>query len=317
MKHLDPGKLRSTTDIPLIDSHIHLDSKAYAQDWQEVARQAGEVGIGSMIVPATSLDSSDRIASLAKEARDWARADNQVFASRPRPEGPPLRGAAGGVHEAPRIYPTAGIHPHDAASFEPEVSVARLRTLLQAKSSPEGSPAIPCVAIGETGLEKHYDFCSMEQQTQSLRAHLDLARELRLPLILHCRMAEADLYDELVRAGPFETGGVVHCFTGSWEWGERFLELGFHLGVGGLVTLANAAEVHQAARRCPLDRILLETDGPYLTPRPFRGQRNESAMIPLIAEEIARLREISVDEVARATTQNCIRLFGLPPTDKS
>jgi TatD DNase family protein len=272
LKQLDPGKLRSTTREPLIDSHIHLDSTAYASDWEAVAERARLLGVYAMVLPATNLQSSVRIGQLASQD--------------------------------PTVYATAGIHPHDAASFDGQASVEALQQLLQSNK---------CVAIGETGLESHYDFCPLEQQQQSLRAHLELAREVKLPLILHCRSAEAELYEELKRIGPFSAGGVVHCFTGAWEWGQRFLELGFHIGIGGLSTLANAAEVHKAARLCPIDRLLLETDGPYLTPRPFRGMRNESGTIPIIAEEVARLREQNVDEIAHATTRNSQRLFGLRP----
>jgi TatD DNase family protein len=267
MKPLDPTALRSTTSVPLIDSHIHIDAQAYREDWQAVLDRADQVGVREVVVPATNLESSRRIAELARER--------------------------------PGLHPTAGIHPHDAAKFNSSTTTELRGLLSQSK----------IVAIGETGLEKHYDFCPFEQQVASLRAHLQLARELALPLILHCRGAEAELHEELARAGNFPAGGVVHCFTGDWEWGQRFLDQGFHLGIGGLSTLANAHEVHQAARLCPLDRLLLETDGPYLTPRPYRGKRNEPATIPLIAEEIARLRESTVDRIALATSANTARLF--------
>lgn len=270
MKVLDSSALQPTSSVPLMDSHVHIDSKEYRDDWREVIERARGLGVAEVVVPATNLASSRRIAELARECA-W-------------------------------LHPTAGIHPHDADSFG-EATAAELLTQLQ---------ATPCVAIGETGLEQHYDFCPFEQQLLSLRAHLRLARETELPLILHCRSAEAELYRELSAVGPLPGGGVVHCFTGEWEWAERFLELGFHIGVGGLVTLASASQVHHAARECPLNRLLLETDGPFLTPRPHRGRRNEPSMITLIAAEVARLREIAVDELAVATTRNCRALFRLP-----
>ncbi|CAN0245844.1 unnamed protein product [Phaeothamnion confervicola] len=205
------------------------------------------------------------------------------------------------AHENAALFATVGFHPHQAAEFDPVSSPRELEKLL------EGARA-----IGETGLEAHYDFCPWEAQLVSLRYHLELAKSSNLPLILHCREAEQALYDELESFGPFPAGGVVHCFTGGWEMGQKFLDLGFHLGVNGIVTLANANQVHEVAKKAPLQRLLLETDGPYLTPKPFRGHRNEPAMIPLIARAVAELREQSVDDIALVTSRNSEHLFSLP-----
>lgn len=253
---------------PLCDSHIHLDSQEYAEDWREVYAQAREAGVEQMVLPATDLASSRRIAAMSQEY--------------------------------PYLYAAAGIHPHQAASYDATATPRGLREQLDG-----------CVAIGETGLEGFYDFCPLDVQLASLRFHLRLARERELPLILHCRESEELLYQELRDFGPFPTGGVVHCFTGSWDWAQRFLDTGFHLGVNGLVTLPKAEAVHEVARRTPLDRLLLETDGPYLTPQPYRGRRNEPCLIPLIARKVSDLREVSLDEVAAATTKNVTRLFRL------
>lgn len=201
----------------------------------------------------------------------------------------------------PQLFAGVGIHPHQAQEFCPTATPPQLRTLAQS-----------AVAIGETGLEGHYDFCPWEAQLNSLRFHLKLAKELQLPLILHCRESEEALYRELSEAGPFQAGGVVHCYTGSWEYAEKFLGLGFHLGVNGLVTLATANNVHEVVQRMPLERMLLETDGPYLTPRPFRGFRNEPALVSLACQSVAQLRQMEPESVAQATSRNSKGLFRLP-----
>jgi TatD DNase family protein len=199
----------------------------------------------------------------------------------------------------PQLRGGLGIHPHQAASYSPTDSWAAWRELLGQTE---------WRAIGETGLELHYDFCPLETQQISLQAHFDLARETGLPLILHCRQAEEPLYAAL-RAQKPGLRGVVHCFTGGWEWAQRFLDLGFYLGLGGLVTLPKAHEVHDVAARVPSDRWLLETDGPYLSPVPFRGFRNESCLLPLVAARIAELRSDGVTTVVTQARTNYHALF--------
>lgn len=229
--------------------------------------RAAERGVRQVVVPATELESAERIICMAREDR--------------------------------RVLPAVGIHPHQAASFAADRSPSVLRDL-----------ASEAVAIGETGLELHYDFCPLEAQLESLRAQLVLAKELELPVILHCREAEELLHRELDALAPFPAGGVVHCFTGPWEWAERFLALGFHLGVTGMVTFKKASNVHEVARRCPAERLLVETDGPYLAPLPHRGRRNEPGYIPLIVDAVARLRGEPEETVALQTTLAARELFG-------
>ena len=151
----------------------------------------------------------------------------------------------------------------------------------------------------------------MEIQLESLRCHLEVAKVQGLPIILHCREAEEILYQELKRAS-LSAGGVVHCFTGNWEWAQRFLELGFHIGITGIVTFKKSAQVQEVASLIPKDRLLVETDGPYLAPIPFRGKTNMPEYIPLIVEKIAEVRGVEASEVADLTTSNAERLFGLP-----
>lgn len=196
----------------------------------------------------------------------------------------------------PRVRAAVGIHPHQASSFHPGAP-AEIREL-----------ATTAVALGETGLDYHYDFAPREAQIANLRAHLELALELDLPVILHCREAEEDLHRELRRTRP---RGVVHCFTAGWEWAERFLELGLYVGVTGMVTFPKLAMVHEVAERCPADRLLVETDGPYLAPIPFRGKRNEPAHVVRVVHEIARRRNQDPEEVARASVEAAVHLFRL------
>lgn len=270
MKRLQNSQSEASPPLPgLVDSHIHLDSREYQEDLEQCLQRAQRAGVEAQVLPSTDLNSSRRIQQLS-----------QSF---------------------PRLYGAVGIHPHQAASFQPDRTPQELRQLAQQPG---------WVAIGETGLECHYDFCPIEQQILSLNCHLDLAEELGLPLILHCRLAEELLYEQL-RHRQGQVFGVVHCFTGGWEWAQRFLDLGWHLGVGGLVTLPKAEEVHEVARRVPAHRWLLETDGPYLSPVPFRGYRNESCLLPLVATRVAQLREQPVTEVVQQARKNARELFRL------
>ncbi|MBS2036913.1 TatD family hydrolase [bacterium] len=270
MKLLTTEKLAPLSCYPgIIDSHIHLDSPAFEADFEACLERAARAGVSRMLMPSTDANSNRRIQQLTRQY-------------------PQLRGAL-------------GLHPHQAAEFDPRETPAAWRTLLA-----EGQ----WCAIGETGLEQHYDFCPLEVQQASLEAQIELAFEARLPLILHCRLAEQPLYDTL-QPWQGKVGGVVHCFTGGWEWARKFLDLGFYIGIGGLATLPKAEEVHQVAQNVPADRWLLETDGPYLSPVPFRGFRNESSLLPVVAERIAQLRGQSVSEVVRQSAENASRLFGM------
>lgn len=200
----------------------------------------------------------------------------------------------------PNVYPAAGIHPHDASPKRCVQLTQRLETCLGRLATP---------IVGETGLEGHYDFVPMDTQLESLRAHLDVAQAHGLPVILHCRDTEETLYGELAKR---RMKGVVHCFTGSWEWAQRFLDVGFHIGITGIVTFKKSHQVQEVATLTPSDRLLVETDGPYLAPIPYRGKINKPEYIPLIVKKIAELREVSTGSVADFTTSNTESLFGLP-----
>lgn len=200
------------------------------------------------------------------------------------------------------IFPAAGIHPHDA-------SVVRNHDL--SRNLERALEASPIPIVGETGLEGHYDFTPLEVQLESLRAHLAVAATHQIPVILHCREMEEVLFQEL-RRFSWSAGGVVHCFTGPWEWAERFLALGFHIGITGIVTFKKSVQVQEVASKVPDDRLLVETDGPYLAPIPFRGKLNRPEYIPHILEKLAELRETDVETTGTLTTRNTEELFRLP-----
>lgn len=198
------------------------------------------------------------------------------------------------------IFCSVGVHPHEADAHT-EVEAAHLAKLAE-------HPKV--VGIGETGLDYHYDHSARDEQKRCFRAHLTAARETGLPAIIHSRNAEADTGDllaEAVAAGPVT--GVLHCFSATRELAERCLELGFHISFSGIVTFKSAEELREVARMVPLDRLLVETDAPYLSPIPKRGKPNQPAYVAYTAAKVAELRGISLDDLAAATTDNFFALF--------
>jgi len=202
------------------------------------------------------------------------------------------------LHES--VYAAVAIHPHDSRNYD-DAAEERLREL-------SADPRV--VAIGEVGLDYHYDFSPREDQFRAFRAQIGLASEAGLPIIIHCREAYDDLIGLLEREKPVGMGCVMHCWAGNAAEAERALNLGCYLGFGGVLTFKNADENRAIAASAPLDRLLVETDAPYLAPVPYRGKRNEPASAKLVAEKLAEIRGISVEQVAAATTSNAHRLFG-------
>jgi TatD DNase family protein len=198
----------------------------------------------------------------------------------------------------PIIAAAVGVHPHEAKT------AGDLRWLERMLVDPS------VVAAGEMGLDYHYDHSPREVQRDVLRRQLDLAAQHELPVILHCREAEDDLASVLQEHFTSGRLGVVHCFTGTYEWGKQLIEeFGLFLGIGGAVTFKNAKDLHDAAVRLPLEHLVLETDCPFMTPAPNRGKRNEPANIALTCVRVAELRGASPLEIAEATTANAGRLF--------
>jgi TatD DNase family protein len=200
------------------------------------------------------------------------------------------------------LYASVGVHPDYLDTPEPSVA------LLVAKSR---EPKI--VAIGETGLDYYRLEGDLEWQRARFRTHIRAAREAGRPLVIHTRASAADTLAIMREEGAAECGGVMHCFTETWDVASAALDLGFHISFSGIVTFKNAVELKDVARRVPLERMLIETDSPYLAPVPYRGKRNQPAFVPHVAAEIARLRDVPIDAVAAATSQNFFRLFGIDP----
>jgi len=203
-----------------------------------------------------------------------------------------------------RIFAAVGTHPHDADTLTPQ-ALDEQRTLAQ-------QPGV-VVAIGEIGLDYYRDLSPRETQRQALVAQFALARDLNLPIILHNRESHADMI-RLLRSDGAGLRGVFHCFIGDVAMARDALDLGFYLSFAGPLTFPKNAELREVAAWAPLDRILVETDCPYLTPPPWRGKRNEPRHVALVAQRLAEARGIALDGVARATAQNAATLFGLPDT---
>ena len=198
----------------------------------------------------------------------------------------------------PHVFATVGVHP-DYADL-PAVTPDKLVTLA-------AHPKV--VGIGETGLDYYRLKGDLEWQRERFRAHIRAARECGKPLIVHTRAAPEDTLRVMREERAAEVGGVMHCFTESWEVAQAALDMGFHISFSGIVTFKNAKELKEVARRVPLDRMLVETDAPFLAPVPHRGRTNQPGFVRHVAEEISRLREISLDEVCNTTSANFGRLF--------
>ena len=204
----------------------------------------------------------------------------------------------------PNLFATVGVHPD-----YPDVPEPTIDELVALAAQPK------VVAIGETGLDYYRLTGDLTWQRQRFRNHIRAAREAKKPLVVHCRSAAADTMAILREEGAAEVGGVMHCFTEPWDVAVEALDLGLYISLSGIVTFKNALTVKDVARKLPLDRLLIETDAPYLAPVPHRGRRNEPAYVAHVAEEIARLRDEPLATIAAATTSNFFRLFGMDDHD--
>ena len=197
------------------------------------------------------------------------------------------------------MYAAIGWHPVDAI----DLTDSYLDWIEELTAHPK------VVAIGEIGLDYHWDKSPKDIQQAVFRRQIQLAKKLDLPIIIHNREATEDVVAILEEEGAAEVGGIMHCFSGSPETAKRCLEMNFYISLGGPVTFKNAVKPKEVAKEVPLDRLLIETDCPYLAPHPYRGKRNEPSYVKLVAEQIAELKGISFEEVARVTTENANRLF--------
>jgi TatD DNase family protein len=252
--------------VKLADSHCHLDDEQFEPDRAEVIGRAREAGVEWMLSIGTGKGPPDLEAGIRL-------ADGYPF-----------------------IYATVGVHPHDAARATPETFLA-MAALLHHKK---------VVALGEMGLDYHYNHSPREVQRDVFARQLHLAREAALPVVIHTREAWADTMAVLAALGP--AGGILHCFTGGPDEARQALDLGFHLSFGGVLTFPKAEEVRAAARLTPEDRLLVETDAPYLAPVPKRGKRNEPAFLAETVRKLAEVRGTTPERIAAVTASNFERL---------
>jgi len=199
------------------------------------------------------------------------------------------------------VYCAVGIHPHDSQEY----SQQSLEIILKMAEHKK------VVAIGEIGLDYHYDFSPRDVQKQCFAAHIQLALQLELPLIIHNRESHKDILDIIKAEKGYNAGGVFHCFTGSVEMAKEVLDMGFYIALGGAVTFKNAKRPVDVAKYVPIDRLLVETDSPYMAPVPYRGKRNDSGYLSEIIQKISEIRNTDFNDIAMNTTQNANRLFGL------
>jgi len=253
----------------MIDTHCHLYDEAFDNDRNEAVQRAVEAGVETMLLPAIDSQSHSRQESLAEAYPQHFR---QMM----------------------------GLHPTSVQeNFGEELDIVRHK-LFDSTSH--------YVAVGEIGLDLYWDKSHLDEQLLVLRRQMEWAAQLRLPVCLHVRKAYNELFHLLRDINQPTYRGVMHCFGGSVQEAQRAVAMGFHIGIGGVVTFKNAT-LAEVAKAVPLERILLETDAPYLAPVPYRGKRNESAYIPLICRHIASLRGITPTEVAETTTASASQLF--------
>ncbi len=253
----------------LVDSHCHLDFPDFADELDDVIARARNAGVSVMQTISTRLSRFSEVRAIAE------------------------------AHEG--IYCSAGVHPHNVAEegIRAECEITALADC----------PHV--IGIGETGLDYHYDNSPREAQRQSFREHIRASRSTGLPLIVHTRSADEDtmaiLEEETETAGSFP--GLIHCFSASRDLAVRSLRLGFSISISGIVTFGNASDLRDIVRDIPSDRLLVETDAPFLAPVPKRGKRNEPALVVHTARCVAGLKELSEGDLAAVTTDNFFRLF--------
>ncbi|WP_078543214.1 TatD family hydrolase [Litchfieldia alkalitelluris] len=199
------------------------------------------------------------------------------------------------------IYATIGWHPVDAIDMTEE----DLHWIEELTAHPK------VVAIGEMGLDYYWDKSPKDIQKEVFRKQIALAKKVKLPIVIHNRDATADIVEILKEENAAEVGGIMHCFTGSFEVAKQCMDMNFYISFGGPVTFKNAKQPKEVAKQIPLDRLLIETDCPYLTPHPFRGKRNEPSYVKYIAEQLAELKEVTFDEIAQKTSDNALKIFDI------
>jgi TatD DNase family protein len=266
----------------LIDSHAHLDSQRYDEDRDALLARAWQAGVGALLSIGIG-DGPDTMHRALELSRTYA-----------------------GKPETPRILASAGVHPHEAQLAD-EAALAKLDHLLQ---QPE------VIACGEVGLDYFYDHSPRETQKTVFRRQMEVAAAHKKPIIIHCRPSDncTNAWDDTLEMietewAPKGLGGILHCFTGEWDHAKRAMDCGFLISFAGNITFPKAQPIRDVAILVPLDRMLIETDAPFLAPVPNRGKRNEPAWVANVAEKLAEIRNLSVDEIASRTTENFHRFF--------
>lgn len=253
----------------IIDSHAHLDYPQLSDDLPAVLARARDAGVDRVITIGVKLSTVDRPRAIA-EAND-------------------------------NIWFSAGVHPHEAGN---EPDACNIESFLRAADHPK------CVAIGEAGLDYHYDYAPRDRQAESFRVQISVARQLDLPIIVHAREADddiADIIEDEMGKGTFR--GVLHCFSSGAALARRAIDVGFYVSFSGILTFKSAATIQQVAVDSPQDRILVETDAPYLAPVPMRGNSNEPAFTSHTLAKLAELRGASIEDMTATTRANTLRLF--------
>lgn len=254
----------------LVDSHCHLDFPDFAPERDDVVARARKAGVGTMLTISTKLSTFSSVREVADSYPD--------------------------------VFCTVGVHPHEADKEEGAKDSGKLAELCN-------HPKV--IGLGESGLDYYYGHSSRDNQRAAFTAHMEAARDTGLPIVVHSRDADADTVELLAEQSAKGGGltGLIHCFTGTRMLAEGALDLGFYISFSGIITFKNAEELREIAARVPLERMLVETDAPYLAPIPNRGKRNEPAFVVHTAALLAKLKGISPEELAKATTDNFFRLF--------
>jgi len=255
----------------LVDSHCHVAEPEFDADRDAVLARAAAAGVDLLVCVGATGPAEQNAAAVALAGR----------------------------RDPVAIVATVGVHPHHADGADD----AAFATLARMAATPG------VVAIGETGLDFHYDHSARDAQRAAFARHVDLARRCRLPLVVHVREAHREAAEILATERAADVGGVIHCFTGDRDDARRYLDLGFSVSVAGIVTFKNADALRDAVRHVPSDSLLVETDAPYLAPVPYRGRRNEPAFVRAVAERVAAVRGEDVEAVATATASNARRVF--------
>jgi len=260
----------------LIDTHCHLDFDRFDDDRDAVLRRAEEADVRRIIVPAIELENCQDVLDLASKYSG--------------------------------VYAAVGVHPNSTSAWE----TSWLNEVQRFANHPK------VVAIGEIGIDYYWDDSPKEIQHQSFSAQLNLAADLDLPVIIHNREAGEDVIRLLAksRLAGGERPGVLHSFSADWHIAEAALEMGFYIGITGPVTFKKADDLRDTVAKLPLNRILVETDAPFLAPQPRRGKRNEPSYVTFVAEQIALLHDLSIEEISEITTTNARRLFGQLQLDR-